>query len=181
VDLDALAKEGQKTIEETPPEEASYAEQQQQLLAATLHFDAKQKQLADSLVDFDYQLKRLSEATERYAQLRAVVERFLEEQRVKVEDVALAKVREQLEALTPKKQAKPILISMIEHGQMEQVILLLERMKPQIRKEILRTFDTEEDVAILYQIQNHMLTDNPAKPIIDAQLDVLNQLKSQDK
>jgi hypothetical protein len=61
------------------------------------------------------------------------------------------------------------------------VILLLGSMKPQIRKEILRTFDTPTDVEILYRIQTHMLTDDPARPIIDAQLDALKQLQSQDR
>ncbi len=181
VDLDKLAQEGQKTVEGTPPEEPSFAEQQQRLQTATLHFDGKQKQLVDSLNEFDSQLKRLSAAQERYAQLRAVVERYLQEQRKQVEDLSRAKVREQLEALIPKKQAKPILINMIRDGQIDEVILLLGSMKPQIRKEILRTFDTSEDVEILYQIQKHMLTDDPARPIIDAQLEALKELKSQDK
>lgn len=180
VDLEALKEEGKKTEGEVPPEEPSFADQQRQVQGASLRFDAKQKQLADSLVDFDYQLRQVSEATQRYAQLRTVVERFLEEQRDKFANEGLAKVREQLEALIPKKQAKPILINMIEDGRVEEVILILGSMKPQIRKEILRTFDTPTDVEILYRIQTHMLTDDPARPIIDAQLDALKQLKSED-
>jgi hypothetical protein len=181
VDLEALKQEGKKTEGEVPPEEQSFAEQQLQVQGAALRFDAKQKQLADSLVDFDYQLRQVSEATQRYAQLRTVVEQFLEDQQEKFANLGLAKVREQLEALIPKKQAKPILISMIEDGRIEEVILLLGSMKPQIRKEILRTFDTPTDVEILYRIQTHMLTDDPARPIIDAQLDALKQLQSQDR
>jgi hypothetical protein len=181
VDLEALKQEGKKTEGEVPAEEPSFAEQQLHVQGATLRFDAKQKQLADSLVDFDYQLRQVSEATQRYAQLRTVVEQFLEDQQEKFANLGLAKVREQLEALIPKKQAKPILISMIEDGRVEEVILLLGSMKPQIRKEILRTFDTPTDVEILYRIQTHMLTDDPARPIIDAQLDALKQLQSQDR
>lgn len=181
VDLEALAQEGAVTVEDTPPEEPSFAQQQQLAQTAVLHFDAKQKQLADSLVDFDYQLKRVSEATERYAQLRTVVERYLEEQRVKVADAARNKVREQIEAMDARKQAKPILIKMIETGQIEEVILLLGSMKPQIRREILRTFSAPEDVDILFQIQSHMLTNDPAKPLIDAQLDELRRLQARDR
>jgi hypothetical protein len=182
VDLDQLAKEGQTTAEETPAEEPSFAEQQQHLLAGTLQFDGKQRQLKDSLAEFDSQLKRLSAAQERYTQLRAVVERFLKEQQAAVEDVALAKVRAQLEALIPKKQAKPILIKMIQDGQVDQVILLLSGMKPRIQQEILRTFDQPpEDIDMLYQMQKHMLTDNPARPIIEKQIEALDELKSQDE
>src|SRR5262245_64821478 len=70
VDLDQIAKEGQKAVETVPAEEPSFAEQQAKVEAATLHFDAKQKQLAQSLSNFDYQLKAVSEATERYKQLQ---------------------------------------------------------------------------------------------------------------
>ena len=82
--------------------------------------------------------------------------------------------------MDPKKQAKPILIKMIEAGQIDEVILLLGSMKPQIRRDILRTFNTPEDIEILYQIQSHMLNDDPAKPLIDAQLDSLEQMQAQD-
>lgn len=180
VDLEALKEEGKKTEGEVPPEEPSFAEQQLQVQGAAMRFDAKQKQLADSLVDFDYQLRQVSEATERYAQLRTVVEQFLKEQQDKFANQGLAKVREQLEALIPKKQAKPIIIKMIEEGRVEEVIVILGSMKPQIRKELLRTFDTPSDVEILYRIQTHMLTDDPARPIIEKQLDALKQLNSQD-
>jgi hypothetical protein len=182
VDLAALAKQDKRATDETPAEEPSFAEQQTKLQTATLHFDAKQRQLADSLVDFNYQLKRVSEATERYSRLRSVVEGYLKEQHEKVTDLARAKVREQLEVMDPKKQAKPLLVKMIQDGQIDEVILLLGSMKPQIRKDILRSFITfPDDIDILYQIQSHMLTDDPARPIIEAQLDQLNQLKSQDK
>jgi hypothetical protein len=180
VDLDELAKEGETTVEETPGEEPSFAEQQQLTQTATLHFDAKQKQLADSLSDFDYQLKRLSEATSRYAQLRTVVETYLTAQQQLVENAALAKVREQIEVMDARKQAKPILIEMITNGQIDQVVLLLGNLKPQIRRDILRTFNTEEDIKILYQIQSHMLNDDPAKPLIDKQLQSLQEMNAQD-
>jgi hypothetical protein len=181
IDLDALAKEGEATVDETPPEEPSFAQQQEQLQTATLHFDAKQKQLADSLTDFDYQLKRVGEATERYAQLRKVVEDFFEEQRKKLESGDLTSVRAQLEALIPKKQAKPLLIKYIEAGEVEKVILLLGSMKERTRSEILRTFDTPDDIEMLFQIQNHMLNDNPAMAVINEQLEALKQLKAEEK
>jgi hypothetical protein len=179
VDLEELAKEGEATIEGTPGEEPSFAEQRQHTQVAALHFDAKQKQLADSLVDFDYQLKRLSEATVRYAQLRTIVEEYLTAQRQLVENAALTKVRENMEAMDPRKQAKPILVKMIQAGQINDVIVLLGSMKPQIRRDILRTFSMPEDVDILFQIQTHMLTSDPTLPFINEQLEKLQSMNSQ--
>ena len=181
VDLEKLAEEGHATVEDTPPEEPSFAEQQQHIEAATLHFDAKQKQLADSLTDFDYQLKRVNEATERYSQLRVAVETFLQQQMTQLTNTDLARVRAQLQALIPKKQAKPLLIKYIAAGDLDTVVLLLGSMPERSQREILRTFDTDTDIAMLYQIWQHMLNENPAKAKIQEQIEALKQLKAQDK
>jgi DNA repair ATPase RecN len=182
VDLDALAREGQKTVEGTPPEEPSYAEQQRQLQAATLQFDAKQKQLDEALNDFNYQLKRVSEATDRYAQLRVVVENYLKGESEALANKGLAEVRAQLESLDPKKQAKPILVEYIKAGRIDEVIQLLGGMKARNRENILKTFNiVPDDILMLFDLQKHMLDDNPAKAIVEEQLKALNQLKSQEK
>jgi hypothetical protein len=182
VDLDALAHEGQRTVEGTPPEEPSYAEQQRQLQAATLQFDAKQKQLDEALSDFNYQLKRVSEATDRYAQLRVVVENYLKGESEALANKGLAEVRAQLESLDPKKQAKPILVEYIKAGRIDEVIQLLGGMKARNRENILKTFNiVPDDILMLFDLQKHMLDDNPAKAIVEEQLKALNQLKSQEK
>jgi hypothetical protein len=179
IDLDALEKEGQKTVEGVPPEEPSFAEQQMLIQAQTLRFDAKQKQLEDSLNDFDYQRRQVSEERDRYEQLQLQVETYLVEQRDKLTNADLEAVRAQLEALIPKKQGKPLLIKYIEAGEIETVIKLLSSMKDRSRYELLRTFDQPEDIDMLYQIQQHMLKDNPAMQQINEQLDKLNQLNSE--
>jgi hypothetical protein len=181
VDLAKIEKAPASAASEIPPEEASFAEQQQHLQAATLHFDAKQKQLADSLSDFDYQLKRLSEATSRYSQLKRSVEIYLQEQSSKVSDEARNKVRAQLEVMDPKKQAKPLLIRMIKDDQVDEVILLLGAMKARNQEMILKKFDTVDDLDMLYRVQQRMLAGHPAKQFIDDQVKALQQLKQQEK
>jgi len=180
VDLDELEKQGQQaTAAGTPPEEPSFAEQQQRLQAAALHFDAKEKQLADSLNQFEHQLRQLSEATARYDNLKKSVDSYLNQKRDEVVAEARTKVRTQIEALVPKKQAKPLLTKMIEAGQLDEVILLLNSMKPRNQQEILRTFDAPEDIDQLYRLQQRMLAGAPAKPFIDAQLEQLKKLNEQ--
>ena len=149
--------------------------------AATLHFDAKQKQLADSLVDFDYQLKQLNAATTQYARLRESVETYLKEQQNLVLNVQMQKVREQLESIDAKKQAKFILVKMIEDDRIDEVIGLLGAMKTQSRKDILRAFNTDADMEMLYRVQRKMSAGEPAKSFIDGKLKELEQLKQQDK
>lgn len=182
VDLAEIEKAGQKTTAiETPAEEASFAEQQALLQTATLHFDAKEKQLADSLNQFDHQLKQLSEATKRYDDLKNGVDSYLNEKRDEVVAEARLKVRTQIEVMDPKKQAKPLLIKMILAGQLDEVILLLNSMKPTAQKEILKKFDSPEDIDMMFRLQQRMLAGAPAKPYIDAQLEELKKLNEQDK
>jgi hypothetical protein len=181
IDLDALAKESQKTVDGTPPEEPSYAEQQKRHQADTLQFDAKQKQLDVALNDFNSQLKRVTEETERYNQLRVVVESYLEGQKKALANKGLAEVRAQLESLDPKKQAKPILIEYIKAGRIDEVIQLLGGMKARNRENILKTFSLPEDILMLFDLQKHMLDGDPTKALVEEQLRALNQLKSQEK
>ncbi len=181
LDLDEIAKEGEATVEETPPEEASFASQQGQMQAATLRFDAKQKQLSDSLVQFQYQVDRVTAARERYDELRTAVETFLTQQQEELTNSDLGNVRANLEALIPKKQAKPLLVKYIQEGDVNLVVKLLGSMKERSRREILRTFDTPEDIVMLHQVFANMLDDNPAKAKISEQLEALQQLKAEDK
>jgi ribosomal protein L12E/L44/L45/RPP1/RPP2 len=182
LDLEEIAKEGQATVEETPPEEASFAAQQGQLQAATLRFDAKQKQLSDSLVQFQYQVDRVTAARERYDELRTAVEAFLTQQQNELTNSDLGAVLAQVQALIPKKQAKPLLIKYIQDGEIDLVVKILGSMKERNRREILRTFDVvPDDIDMLFQIQQHMLNDNPAKAKITEQLEALQQLKAEDK
>jgi hypothetical protein len=146
----------------------------------SLHFDAKQKQLAISLVSFDYQLKQLITATDNYARLKREVSEYLDQQGQLVLRVAMQEVRQQLELLSPK-QAKPILISYIADNDMDDVIKLLGNMKPKKREAILKTFTTEEDIEMLYRIQRKMLAGEPEKPFIDEKLKTLEELKAQEK
>jgi hypothetical protein len=179
VDLEEIEQESHAEEPGTPPEEPSYEQQRRQYQTISLQFDVKEKQLADSLVDFDYQLKRLSGATEQYSRLRAEVEEYLVKQGNLVLSEEMQKVRKQLESLIPKKQAKPILIKYITDDRIDDVIMLLGSMKPRDQEAILRTFDAPEDLEMLYRIQRKMLAGEPAKPFIDSQLQALEQLKAQ--
>jgi hypothetical protein len=181
IDLAKLAEEGHQSEEATPPEEPSFAEQQAQSQAMTLRFEEKQKQLENSLRAFDNERKRIATEQGRYTQLQAQVESYLEEQRKQFENTDLAKVIKDIELLIPQKQAKPILIQYIAAGEVEKVVQILGSMKERARKEILRTFVSEEEVKMLFQMQQHMLNNNPALAEIDEHLKKFNELKSEDQ
>jgi hypothetical protein len=180
VDLEAIKRESEEHAPALPGEEPSFDEQQRHGQTESLHFDAKQKQLAVSLVSFDYQLKQLITATDNYARLKREVSDYLDQQGELVLRKAMQEVRQQLEELSPK-QAKPILINYIADNDMDDVISLLRSMKPKKREAIYKTFTTEEDIEMLYKIQRRMLAGEPEKPFIDEKLQALEELKAQEK
>jgi hypothetical protein len=180
VDLDAIEKASQQQQVQVPPEESSFEDRQRQSQQAALVFDAKQKQLSVSLVNFDYQLKQINAATDHYARLRAEVEQYLRQQSELVLNAKIKEVRDQIASLSPA-QAKPILLKFITDNRVDDVIMLLGSMKPKDRQDILKQFKTDEDLDMLYRIQRKMLAGDPAKPFIDEKLSELEQLKSQDK
>lgn len=180
VDVDKLEKQAVKVESVVPDEETSYAEKQKQLDIGTLHFDAMRKQLESSLSEFDYQLKRLNTATQQYSQLKDEVNVFLDQQKKLIDDDAMQRVVAQIESLTPKKQGKPILMKYIEEHRVDQVIVILNLLKPSSRKEILRAFD-EKELDQLYLIQKAMLSDDPTKLFIDQKIEALKALKEQER
>ena len=181
VDLEEIEKAKQAKAPDAPAEEPSFEEQQQQSQAATIHFDAKRKQLADLLAGFDDQLQRLNDETNKYTTLRESVEKYLEELRTQIENEHIAKVREQLEGLNPKTQAKELLVKMIDADRTDEVIMLLGSMKKRNRENILLMFVTDKEIEMLYRIQREMLAGGKALPYIDERLNELEQLKEQVK
>ncbi|RIK80964.1 MAG: hypothetical protein DCC67_08615 [Planctomycetota bacterium] len=180
VDLQAAGHAAEQQPSDVPPEEPSFDDRQRAEQQASLVFDAKQKQLAASLVNFDYQLKQLNATIDQYAKLRAEVEQYLKEQGQIVLNEKIKEVRDQIASLSPT-QAKPILLKFIEEQRIDDVIMLLGSMKPKDRQDILKQFKTDDDLEKLYRIQRRMLSGDPTKPFIDEKLKELEQLKSQEK
>lgn len=181
VDLNELQQEVKEHSEEVPGEEQSYEQKRQELDIAGLHYDAMRKQMESSLTEFDYQLKRLSTESLRYTNLKKEVEDFLEKQKTAVENEAMQRVVAQIEGLSAKKQAKPILKQYIEEQKIEEVIRILNLMKNSVRREVLKAFNEKEDLEELYLIQQAMLSDDPSKVFIDEKIEALKALKDQDK
>ncbi len=181
VDMEKISAEIQPSSEEVPAEETSYAELQAHRQIAMRGFEAKQEDLDRDLEGFNYQLRRVNDATIRYAALRRDVESYLNEQYQRINQEGPMSVRQQLEKLDPKKQAKPLLLQWVEEGRMEDVILMLNGMKARNREAILKTFTSEKELATLHDIQNHMMSGEPIKPKIDNAVETLNQLNEQGK
>ena len=179
IDLTAVGDDKDAKESDVPPEELSYDQQLVQLREATLDFDVKQKMLAVSLTDFERDLKRLNAQTTWYAQLKSASRAIWKSRNGAVADEALEKVVRHLEGMNPKKQVKPFLLKMVQDNRVDEVIDILGIMSKKVRREVLLSFDSDEDRDMLYKIYSKVLDGEPAKPVIEEQLRALQQLKGE--
>jgi hypothetical protein len=180
VDLEKIAD--QQTVKEAdvPPEEKSYTQGQDQLQVAAIQLQSKRDDLNKQLAEFEAKFRQLNTENDRSQAFKNEVMLYLEKVKQEAEDDGLLAVRNQLQNLSPKKQAKPLLIRMIKEEQTKKVILLLNGMSAKKRSDILKTFDTPEDLEILSEIQQQMLDGDPIKPFVEEQLQKLKSNESLD-
>lgn len=178
VDLDKIVGQQAAKEPDVPPEEKSYAQGQDQLQVATLQLQSKRDDLNKQLAEFEAKFRQLNTENDRSQAFKNEVVLYLEKVKKEAEDNGLLAVRNQLQNLSPKKQAKPLLIRMIKEERAKQVILLLNGMSAKKRSDILKTFDTPEDLEILSAIQEQMLDGDPIKPYVEEQLQKLKNNES---
>jgi hypothetical protein len=180
VDLEKIAEQRKSKEPDVPPEELSYEQGQNQLQVAALQLQSKRDDLNKQLTEFEAKFRQLNTENDRSQAFKNEVVLYLEKVKKEAEDSGLLGVRNQLQNLTPKKQAKPLLIGMIKDGRTQQVILLLNGMSAKKRSDILKTFDSHEDLEMLSEIQKQMLDGDPIKPFVEQQLQKLNNNDSLD-
>jgi hypothetical protein len=180
VDLDKIGEQQAVKEPDVPPEEKSYAQGQDQLQVATLQLQSKRDDLSKQLAEFEAKFRQLNTENDRSQAFKNEVVLYLEKVKKEAEDDGLLAVRNQLQNLNPKKQAKPLLKEMIKEERTKQVIQLLNGMSAKKRSDILKTFDTPEDLAILSAIQQQMLDGDPIKPYVEEQLQKLKNNESLD-
>ncbi len=179
IDLEKLAEKHDQKELDVPPEEMSYEQGQQRLQVATLQLQSKKDDLDKQLDQFEEKLRVMAAGNIRYQAFQKEVELYLQKVKQEAEDDGLLAVRNQIQNLVPKKQAKPILVAMIKEERTKQVIQLLNGMPAKKRTDILKTFDTPEDLEMLGKIQAQMLAGDPIKPFVEEQLQKLSDANSQ--
>lgn len=181
IDLEEIAESQKTDQDDVPPEESSYDQQIEYSQVATLQLQAKQDFLEKERSDFQADFTRLGTEMARYRSFQQEVEQYLKQREEIALQSGLVAVRNQLQNLTPKKQAKPLLVQWIKEGRIDDVILLLNGLSDRARREIILTFDTPEDVDMLKKIYEQMLDGRPEKTFIEDKLNELQQIKEQEK
>lgn len=180
VDLQKIGEKNSPKEPDVPTEEMSYEQVQEQLQVGALHLQSKKDDLDKQLAEFEARFRQLNTDNDRYKAFKDEVLIYLQKVKEEAEDDGLLAVRNQIQNLIPKRQAKPILIGMIKEERTKEVIQLLNGMPAKKRSDILKTFDSPEDLEILATIQKQMLDGEPIKPFVEEQLNKLNKLNNQD-
>jgi hypothetical protein len=173
VDLEKISDQHSDKEADVPPEEMSHEQGQQLMQVAALHLQSKKDDLDKQLEQFQAKLQEMTAENNRYQGFKREVELYLEKVKEEAEDSGLLAVRNQIQNLIPKKQAKPILAGWIKEEKTRQVIQLLNGMPAKKRTDILKTFDTPEDLEMLAKIQQQMLDGDPIKPFVEEQMQKL--------
>jgi len=177
IDLEEIAEKYEEGQEDVPPEGMSYDQQQQRVQLAILNRQGKRDDLKKLIDEFDSRFKKLNTASGHYENFKEEVRIYLEQRKAEAIDSGIVSVRGQLQNLNAKKQAKPLLKKMIDAGRMDDVILLLNYMPKRNRTEILLSFDSEEEIDMIYEIEKQMIRGDPERSFVDGKLQELQQGK----
>ena len=175
VDLDAIAKANEgNDSQNVPPEEMSSHDRQQQLLMNVLHLQAKKDDIEKNITVFKAQANELDSKFRHFERFRDEVKSFLDKKKLEATASGIVSVRDQWKTLKPK-QTKQLLIDMVNNGQMNTVIELLNGLPAGNRKDILKTMDTPEDLKMLLEIEQAMLAGGAEAKLLDQRLQELEQ------
>jgi len=175
IDLEEIAAANQTDGQDVPPEEMSFDDRQQQMLMAVLHLQAKKDDIEKNITIFQAEATKLDNLSKHFETFKDDVQTYLDVHKKEALAAGLAAVRKQWENLDAKKQTKQLLVQMVDEGQIDVVIQLLNSMSRAKSIEILKTFDSEDDIQLLYQIEQKMLEGGPQAKFIGEKLNELQQ------
>lgn len=176
VDLQKLAAAEEKSPDEVPPVEPSLNEVLHHQQIMDRNFEVKQLALDRGKQEYNAMWNRLVDKTERYDQLARSWQARLKQEQELTTQQNTATVVNQLQQLAPDK-AKEQLMLFIEDGRMDDAILLMSKMSEGKLAKILKTFESEVELAKLHEIQVRIMRSGSDNAQLEAalnQLDALN-------
>ena len=174
VDLDEIATANETDEQDVPPEETSYEDRQRNMLMGALHLEAKKDDIEKNITIFRSERTTLTNSLNHFEKFRDEVKQFLEDKRYEASATGIAGVRDQWKNLQPKK-VKKLIMKMIDQGQMDIVIELLNGLNSTKRTKILKTFDSDDEIDMLNRIEQQMLTGGTEAAFINKKLQELNR------
>jgi|tagenome__1003787_1003787.scaffolds.fasta_scaffold20959259_2 hypothetical protein len=140
-----------------PPEEPSLNEVLHHQQVQDRNFEVKLLALTRGKQDYDISLKNLNEQITRYDRMVRDTQSRLKQQEELTTQQNVAKVVSQLEQVKPD-IAKDSLMKFIEEDRMDDAILLMNKMSESKLKNILKTFQTPQELSKLHEIHRRIIS-----------------------
>jgi hypothetical protein len=151
VDLQKMATVEKKSPDEVPPAEPSVNEVMHNQQLMDRNFEVKQLALERGKQEYNARWQLLVDKTDRYDQVARSWQARLKQEQELTTQQNLATVVNQLQQLAPEK-AKEQLMLFIEEDKMDDAILLMSKMSEGNLKKILKTLETEKELAKFHEM-----------------------------
>jgi hypothetical protein len=176
VDLQQISASAQKKPGEiVPPEEPSLNQVMRQQQVQDRNFEVKLLALKRGKQDYDASLHELNEKIDRYDRMVQDIQTRLNKQQEAMTTQNVAKVVGQLEQVKPE-VGKDSLMKFIEEDRMDDAILLMSKMSESKLKNILKTFQTPQELSKLHDIHRRIMSGGPEAANLKKAINELNSL-----
>jgi hypothetical protein len=176
VELHQPGESLEQSSDEVPREEASLEDVTHHQQLQDRNFEVKLLALQRGRQEYDQRLQDLAVKTDRYDRLAQDWQSRLTKQEELTTQENVAKVVSQLEQVKADK-GKALLMLWINEGRMDDAILLMSKMSESSLKKILKTFETDEEIARLHEIHQRIIGSG-GTPKLQEALDQLKALES---
>jgi hypothetical protein len=176
VDIQQLtASQQKKAGDNVPPEEPSLNEVMHHQQVQDRNFEVKLLALKRGKQDYDASLHDLNEKIDRYDRMVQDIQSRLKQQQELTTQQNVAKVVGQLEQVKPD-VGKDSLMKFIEEDRMDDAILLMSKMSESKLKNILKTFQTPQELTKLHEIHRRIMSGGPESANLKKAIGELNAL-----
>jgi hypothetical protein len=161
---EAAPAEAEPVREETPAEQASYAQVLELRAAKDKNLQLREQALANAAAQIQTERLKLADDEKRYKLDRADYESKLAAATKQAKSTGQDEVRRILESLKPK-QAKEFLQGMLDNKELDEVVLLLSGMGDSKRAKIFAEFKTPDETKKLEEVLAQIRKGVPEAPL----------------
>lgn len=171
VDLQQISKSHTAADDTVPPEEPSLDEMMKYRKIQDRNWEVKLLALQQGRQEYDHRLQELKVRTDRYDRLAQDWQNKLKKQEELTTQENLAKVVTQIEQIKPDK-GKALLMLWLDEGRIDDAILLMSKMTDSKLRNILKTFETDQELSQLHEIHKRIISGGGSKQLQNAIDDV---------
>jgi hypothetical protein len=164
--IDAAAKEDAKSSKLPEGEQPSYQEIVEARAVKYRNLELREQQLRNNLVQVQSAESKLADESKKYKQLREGFDIDLVELQKTSTSTGMEELRQIIGKLKPK-QAKEVLVEMLDKKEIDKVVILLREMPLKSSTKIIAEFKTGEDLDKISEVLRRLREGEPEINLVD--------------